>query len=204
MKSKKGRIGILLSGRGSNFEAILKKIKQGYINAKIVLVVSDNKEARGLNIAKKSNIKTISLNKKDYKNRHDFDKQIITYLKGEKIDLVVLAGYMRIISKNFVESFKNKIMNIHPALLPAFPGLNAQKKALRYGVKYSGCTVHFVDEKVDHGPIILQSVVPVYQDDTEDSLSKRILKKEHVIFPEAIKLFFEDKLKVEGRRVILG
>ncbi len=200
---KKGKIGILLSGRGSNFRAILKATLEGKIDAEIVVVISDRKDAGGLTTAREYGIRAVYLNPKSFNTREEYDKKIVEILKDEKVELVALAGYMRIITPYFVESFRNRIMNIHPALLPSFPGLNAQKKALNYGVRYSGCTVHFVDEKVDHGPIILQAVVPVYQNDTVETLSERILKEEHKIYPLSIKLFFEGKLEVKGRKVLI-
>ncbi len=200
---EKGKIGVLLSGRGSNFKAIFEKVKSGEIKAEIVVVISDNADAQGLEFAKENGIETVSLDIKSFPSRKDYDRKIIDILKGKAVDLVLLAGYMKIVGEEFVSSFKNRIMNIHPALLPSFPGLHAQRKALKYGVRYSGCTVHFVDEKMDHGPIILQAVVPVYQDDTEESLSERILREEHRIYPEAVRLFFEGKLEIRGRRVFI-
>ncbi len=202
-KNNKGRIGVLLSGRGSNFRAILKETLSGKIDAEIVVVISDKKDAKGLVTAKSHGIRAIYLSPKGFNSREEYDKEIVRILKEEKVDLVLLAGYMRIITPYFVENFSGRIMNIHPALLPSFPGLHAQKKALDYGVRYSGCTVHFVDEKVDHGPIILQAVVPVYQNDTEETLSQRILKEEHKIYPLAVKLFFENKLEIKGRKVLI-
>ncbi len=200
---KKGKIGVLLSGRGSNFKAIFEKVKSGEIKAEIVVVVSDNADAKGLKFAKENGIEAVFLDIKSFPSRKDYDRKIIDILKEREVDLVLLAGYMKIVGEEFVSSFKNRIMNIHPALLPSFPGLHAQRKALKYGVRYSGCTVHFVDEKMDHGPIILQAVVPVYQEDTEESLSERILREEHRIYPEAVKLYFEGKLEVKGRRVFI-
>ncbi len=200
---KKGKIGVLLSGRGSNFKAIFEKVKSGEIKAEIVVVVSDNADAKGLEFAKENGIEAVFLDIKSFPSRKDYDRKIIDILKEREVDLVLLAGYMKIVGEEFVSSFKNRIMNIHPALLPSFPGLHAQRKALKYGVRYSGCTVHFVDEKMDHGPIILQAVVPVYQEDTEESLSERILREEHRIYPEAVKLYFEGKLEVKGRRVFI-
>jgi len=200
---KKGRIGVLLSGRGSNFKAILEKVKKGEINAAIVVVISDNKDAKGLEIAKGEGIEAIFVDLKKFDSREEYDREIVRILKEKNVDLVILAGYMKIVGGEFVSSFKNRIMNIHPALLPSFPGLHAQRKAVKYGVRYSGCTVHFVDEKMDHGPIILQAVVPVYQDDTEETLSERILREEHRIFPEAVKLFFDGRLEIKGRKVFI-
>ncbi len=200
---KKGKIAVLLSGRGSNFMAIHDAILEGKINAEIVLVFSNKKEARGLQIAEERGLETLFLDPKDFPSREDYDKRIVEELKKRKVDLVCLAGYMRILTPYFVDQFRNKIMNIHPALLPSFPGLHAQKQALEWGVKFSGATVHFVTEEVDAGPIIVQAVVPVFQYDTEETLSARILEQEHKIYPEAIRLFFEGKLEVRGRRVYI-
>jgi phosphoribosylglycinamide formyltransferase-1 len=201
---KKNRIGVLLSGRGSNFRAILENIKKGYIkDAEIAVVISDKPDAEGLKYAKQEDIPAFFIDIKEFQNREKYEEKIINILKEYNVALVVLAGYMKIIGENFVKNFKNRIMNIHPALLPSFPGLHSQRKAIKYGVRYSGCTVHFVDEKMDHGPIILQAVVPVFQKDTEESLSIRILKEEHKIYSEAIKLFFEKKLRIDGRKVYI-
>ncbi len=200
---KKGRIGVLLSGRGSNFRAILKETLKGNIKAEIVVVISNKKNARGLATARSNGIRAVYLSPKGFNSREEYDKELVRILEEERVDLVLLAGYMRIVTPYFVKKFAGRIMNIHPALLPSFPGLHAQKKALDYGVRYSGCTVHFVDEEVDHGPIILQAVVPVYQNDTEETLSERILKEEHKIYPLAVKLFFENKLEIIGRKVII-
>ena len=200
------QIAVLLSGRGSNFKAILNAIQTKYImNAEISLVVSNNIDAPGLVYADVKNIETLYMDKSLYNDRESFDRVIIERLQKKRIDLVCLAGYMMLISPCFVNAFKNRIMNIHPSLLPSFPGLNAQKQALECGVKVAGCTVHFVDDHMDHGPIIAQSVVIIEDNDTEDSLSKRILEEEHRIYPEAVKLFVEKRLLVEGRKVkILG
>lgn len=200
------QIAVLLSGRGSNFKAILNAIQTKYImNAEISLVVSNNIDAPGLVYADVKNIETLYMDKSLYNDRESFDRVIIERLQKKRIDLVCLAGYMMLISPCFVNAFKNRIMNIHPSLLPSFSGLNAQKQSLEYGVKVAGCTVHFVDDHMDHGPIIAQSVVIIEDNDTEDSLSKRILEEEHRIYPEAVKLFVEKRLLVEGRKVkILG
>jgi len=200
---KKGRIAVLLSGRGSNFMAIHDAILDGKINAEIVLVFSNKKDARGLQIAKERGLETLFLDPKDFPSREEYDKRIVEELKKRDVDLVCLAGYMRILTPYFVNQFRNRIMNIHPALLPSFPGLHAQRQALEWGVKFSGATVHFVTEEVDAGPIIIQAVVPVFQYDTEETLSSRILKQEHKIYPEAIRLFFEGKLEVRGRKVYI-
>jgi len=200
---KRGRIAVFLSGRGSNFRAIHDAILAGKINADIVLVFSNRQEAPGLAIARERGLETLFLNPKLYPTREDYDREILRELLKREVDLVCLAGYMRILTPVLCQAYRHRIMNIHPALLPSFPGLNAQRQALEWGVKYSGATVHFVSEEVDMGPIILQAVVPVLQDDTEESLAERILKEEHRIYPEAVRLFFEGKLEVRGRRVFI-
>jgi len=200
---KRGRIAVFLSGRGSNFRAIHDAILAGKINADIVLVFSNREEAPGLAIARERGLETLYLNPKLYPTREDYDREILRELLKREVDLVCLAGYMRILTPVLCQAYRHRIMNIHPALLPSFPGLNAQRQALEWGVKYSGATVHFVSEEVDMGPIILQAVVPVLQDDTEESLAERILKEEHRIYPEAVRLFFEGKLEVRGRRVFI-
>ena len=202
-------LAILISGRGSNMEAILKTIRKKKIPANPAVVISNKPDAKGLKIAKKLGVKTEVVDSQDFKgDRAEYDKKIIKVLEKYGVTpengLVCLAGFMRIISPEFIRKYKNRIMNIHPALLPAYPGLYAQKQALEGGAKYSGCTVHFADEKVDHGPIILQSVVKIKDDDTEQSLSKRILAQEHKIYPEAVRLFALGKLKVAGKRTRLG
>ena len=202
-------LAILISGRGSNMEAILKTIRKKKIPANPAVVISNKPDAKGLRIAKKLGVKTEVVDSQDFKgDRAEYDKKIIKVLEKYGVTpengLVCLAGFMRIISPDFIRKYKNRIMNIHPALLPAYPGLYAQKQALEGGAKYSGCTVHFADEKVDHGPIILQSVVKIKDDDTEQSLSKRILAQEHKIYPEAVRLFALGKLKVAGKRTKLG
>lgn len=189
-------------------EAILKSIKNKKIPIKPVVVISNKPDAKGLKIAKRLGVKTEIIESAGFKgNRWDYDKKIVSVLTKygvtQKNGLICLAGFMRIISPQFIRKYKNKIMNIHPALLPAFPGLNAQKQAVKHGAKYSGCTVHFVDEGVDTGAVILQIVVPVKDNDTEDSLSKRILAKEHQAYPEAVRLFAEKKIRVSGRRTII-
>lgn len=200
--NKKGKIVIFLSGRGSNFLAIHDAILAGTINAEIALVFSNKKEAKGLQIAKERNLETLHLNPKNYDSREDYERAIIKELKKRDIDLICLAGYMKILSPLLCTEFLNKIINIHPALLPSFPGLHVQQSAIDWGVRFSGATVHFVTPDVDMGPIILQAVVPVLQDDTEDTLSERILKEEHKIYPESIRLYFEGKLLVKERRVL--
>jgi phosphoribosylglycinamide formyltransferase-1 len=201
-------LAILISGRGSNMEAILKAIKKKKIPIKPAVVISNQPDAKGLKIAKMLGVKTEVVNSTGFKgDRWDYDKKIVSVLTKygvtQKNGLVCLAGFMRIISPQFIRRYKNKIMNIHPALLPAFPGLHAQKQAVKYGAKYSGCTVHFVDEGIDTGPVILQLVVPIKDNDTEDTLSKRILAKEHEAYPEAVRLFAEKKIRIWGRRTII-
>jgi phosphoribosylglycinamide formyltransferase-1 len=200
---KNGRIAIFLSGRGSNFMAIHDAIVAGTINAEIVLVFSNKKEARGLQIARERNLETLHLNPKEYPSKEAYDEAIIQEIQKRDVDLICLAGYMKILTPLFCNTFKNKVMNIHPALLPSFPGLHVQQKAIDWGVRYSGATVHFVTADVDMGPIIMQAAVPVLQDDTEDSLSERILEQEHKIYPEAVRLYFEGSLEVKGRRVFI-
>lgn len=194
-------IGVLASGRGSNFQSIIDSIESGYLKARIVLLVTDNPNSYAIERAQKHGIETLILIPKHYGSRNDYYKKVAHELKIRETGLVVLAGFMRIVGKPLIETFPNRIMNIHPALLPSFPGLHGQAQAVDYGVKISGCTVHFVDEGMDTGPIIIQAAVPAYFDDTEDVLSQRILKLEHRIFPEAIRLFSENRLEVVGRKV---
>jgi phosphoribosylglycinamide formyltransferase-1 len=196
-------IGVLVSGRGTNLQAIVEAVEEGKIEGNISIVVSDNPDAYALKRAKQHNIETRYINFTEFKNREDYDKEIIKTMEEKKIDLVVLAGYMRILSPYFIRTYKNKIINIHPALLPSFPGLHAQKQATEHGVKVSGCTVHFVDEGVDSGLIILQKAVEVKDNDTEESLAGKILKEEHQIYPRAIQLFCQGRLIIKGRKVII-
>jgi phosphoribosylglycinamide formyltransferase-1 len=200
---KRGKIAVFLSGRGSNFLAIHDAIREEKINADIDLVFSNKKEAPGLKIAQERKLQTLNLNPKEYASREDYDRQIIEEIQNRDIDLICLAGYMRILTPLFCHALRNKVINIHPALLPSFPGLHVQQKAIDWGVRYSGATVHFVTPEVDMGPIIIQAVVPVLQDDTEDTLSERILKEEHKIYPEAVRLYFEGMLEVRDRRVFI-
>jgi len=201
-------LAILISGRGSNMEAILKSIKRKKIRINPAVVISNKPDAAGLKIAKRLGVKTEVVDSLDYiGKRVEYDKKVISVLNKygvtPKNGLVCLAGFMRIISPQFVRKYKNRMINIHPALLPSFPGLNSQEQTIKYGAKFSGCTVHFADERVDTGPIILQAIVKVKDDDTKESLSKRILVKEHILFPLAIKLFAENKIKILGRRTII-
>ena len=199
------KIGVLVSGRGSNLQAIIDAVEARKIKADIAVVISNVPGVAALDKAKKYGIKTVVIDHKEHADKSSYETQLIKALEESQVGLVCLAGYMKLLSPEFVRHFRGHIMNIHPALLPAFPGLHVQKKALEYGVKYSGCTVHFVDEGCDTGPIIIQAAVPVLDNDTEDTLSARILEQEHRIYPEAIRLYSEGKLKIEGRRVkILG
>lgn len=194
-------LGVLISGRGSNLQAIIDASERGEIPAKVAVVISNNPDALGLERAKKHGIPAVVINNREFKDKNTYELEIVKVLQQHKVDLVCLAGYMRIVGPVLLEHYQGKMINIHPALLPSFPGLHAQKQALDYGVKISGATVHFVDEGCDTGPIIIQAAVPVLEDDTEESLSERILEQEHKIYPQAIKLFAEGRLKIEGRRV---
>lgn len=196
------RIGVLLSGRGSNFEALAESISAGRIpNAEIALVLSNREGAPGIDRAKARGLATRVIPSKGLE-REAYDRQVVAALREANVDLICLAGYMRLLSPYFVAAFPRRILNIHPSLLPSFPGLESQKQALEYGVKFAGCTVHFVDENLDAGPIVLQAAVAVADHDTEDSLSARILKEEHRIYSEAVKIVLEGNYKIEGRRVI--
>jgi len=196
------RIGVLLSGRGSNFEALADSVVSGKIpNAEIALVLSNREAAAGIERAKSRGLATRVIPSRGLE-REAYDRLVVAALNETKVDLICLAGYMRLLSPYFVAAFPQKILNIHPSLLPSFPGLEAQRQALDYGVKFAGCTVHFVDENLDAGPIIVQSVVPVEDRDTEETLSARILKEEHRIYSEAVKLVLEGKYKIIGRRVV--
>jgi phosphoribosylglycinamide formyltransferase-1 len=198
----KKRIGVLLSGRGSNFEALAESIASGRIpNAEIAMVISNRDGAPGIDRAKARGISTRVIPSKGLE-REAYDRQVVEVLNEHKVDLVCLAGYMRLLSPYFVAAFPNRILNIHPSLLPSFPGLESQRQALEYGVKFAGCTVHFVDENLDAGPIVLQAVLPVNDNDTEDTLSARILQEEHRIYSEAVRIVLEGRYKIEGRRVI--
>ena len=197
----KKRIAVLLSGRGSNFEAIADNVAAGRINAEIAVVLSNRADALGLERARQRGLPAVVLPSKGLE-REAYDHQVVAALREKQVDLVCLAGFMRVLSPYLVREFHDRILNIHPGLLPAFPGLEAHRQALEYGVKVSGCTVHFVDEFVDHGPIILQASVPVLDDDTPETLSARILSEEHRIYSEAINLVLNDRIRVEGRHVV--
>ena len=195
------RLGVLASGRGSNFQSIIDAVERGRLNAEIAVLITDNHSAFAIERAKEHNIEYLVISPGEFGSRDDFYRKVARELEKRKTGLVVLAGFMRIVGKPLIDAFRGRIMNIHPAILPAFPGLHGQRQALEYGVRVSGCTVHFVDEGMDTGPIIIQAAVPVSHDDTEDSLSERILRLEHRIYPEAIRLFSEGKIRIEGRVV---
>ena len=200
---KRGRLAVFLSGRGSNFMAIREAVRRGDIDAEIGLVFSNKADAPGLAKAKEWGLDTLFLDPKLFPTREDYDRAIVDEVERRGIDLIGLAGYMKVLTPGLCDAFKYRIVNIHPALLPAFPGLHVQQKAIDWGVRFSGCTVHFVAAEVDMGPIILQAVVPVLQDDTEETLAARILVEEHKIYPRAVGLYFEGRIEVRGRRVFI-
>ncbi len=202
--AKKIRIGALASGGGTNLQAIIDRCADGSVDAEIVLLICNNPGAGALQRAERAGIPTLTIDHREFAERKEFDLAVVSALQEAEVDLVVLAGFMRIVTETILDVFPYRVMNIHPALLPAFPGLHVQKKAIEYGAKFSGCTVHFVDTGVDTGPIIIQAVVPIFDDDTEESLSARILAREHKIYPRAIQLFAEGRLKISERRVIIG
>jgi phosphoribosylglycinamide formyltransferase-1 len=197
-------IAVLLSGGGTNLQAIIDAIEAKGLDAKIQLVLSNKADAFGLVRAQNHGIPTEILDHKAYTSREAYDQAVVDLLRGRGVELVALAGFMRLLSPVFIKAYSNRIMNIHPALLPLFPGLHVQKKAVDHGVRFSGCTVHFVNDECDEGPIIIQAVVPVFADDTEAKLAARILKEEHRIYPRAIQLYAEGRLRVDGRRVIVA
>jgi phosphoribosylglycinamide formyltransferase-1 len=199
--SERPSIAVLISGSGSNLQAIIDASERGDIPCRVGIVISNKADAYGLVRAKKHGIPTEVVAHKEFATREDFDARLVEVIRGSGVDLVCLAGFMRILTPVFVRAFPNRILNIHPALLPSFPGTHGPGQALAYGVRFSGCTVHFLDEGVDTGPIIVQAIVPVYDDDTEDTLAARILVQEHLIYPMAIRLFFSGRLAVEGRKV---
>jgi phosphoribosylglycinamide formyltransferase-1 len=201
---EKLNVGVLVSGRGSNLQSIIDAAEGGRLTAELKIVLSDREDAFGLERARKHGIAAEWVDPSLHAAREDYDRAVVAKLREADVELVVLAGFMRILSPLFVESFKNRTMNIHPALLPSFPGLNVQQKALDHGARFSGCTVHFVDTGVDTGPIIIQAAVPVLDGDTEESLSRRILQQEHRIFPKAIQLYAEGRIRVKGRRVSIN
>jgi phosphoribosylglycinamide formyltransferase-1 len=194
-------VSFLVSGRGLNFSYIARDILSGKIRAKLGIVISDKRNAGVLSIAGKFGVEAFFLDPRAYRNRRDYEHEMIELLKSVKTDLIVTAGYMRMLSPYFVAIYKNRIINIHPSLLPSFPGIKGQKMALDYGVKITGCTSHFVDDGIDSGPIIMQSAVSVHEDDTVDSLSMRILKEEFKLLPETVRLLCEGRVKIKGRRV---
>ncbi|SFH64374.1 phosphoribosylglycinamide formyltransferase-1 [Selenomonas ruminantium] len=201
MTEMKQKLGVLCSGRGTDLQSIIDAIGRGEVNAEIAVVLADKPEAFALERAKKAGIKAVCVNRKQYDGRESFEKALIAELEEAGVTLVVLAGFMRILTPVFVHHFAGRIMNIHPALLPSFPGAHAHRDVLAYGVKVSGCTVHFVDEGTDSGPIILQAAVPVLDGDTEETLGARVLEQEHIIYPQAIQLYCEGRLQVDGRQV---
>ncbi len=193
-------LGILCSGRGSNMQSIMAAIESGQIKAEIGIVLTDKPEARALQVASEAGIKSVCVNRKACSSQQEFEEKLVAELKAANVTLVVLAGFMRILSPYFVEAYRHRILNIHPSLLPSFGGAHAHRDVLAYGTKVSGCTIHFVDEGMDHGPIILQDTVPVLDDDTEDTLAARVLTKEHILYPKAIELFVDGKLELIGER----
>ena len=201
--SKLLRIGVLASGGGTNLQAIIDRCQDGTLAAEMAVVITNNPGAGALDRASKAGIKTLCINHRGFSQREDFDSAVINALQENEVDLVVLAGFMRIITQTFIDAFPERIINIHPALLPAFPGLHVQQQAIDYGARFSGCTVHFVDGGVDTGPIIMQAVVPILPDDTADTLAARILEQEHQAYPRAIQLIAEGRVRVDGRLVTI-
>jgi len=201
------RVAVLASGRGSNLQAVIDAIEAGTVQSKIVAVITNKKEAPALERARRHGLPGFFVDPKPYAGRPDsreaYDRELLDVLRRHDVELVLLAGYMKIVTRVLVEAFANRMMNIHPSLLPSFPGLDVQKKAIEWGCKLAGCTVHFVTEGVDEGPIILQAVVPILDDDTPNTLAARILEQEHKIYPRAVQLFAEKRLRVEGRRVFI-
>lgn len=195
-------LGILCSGRGSNMQSIMAAIESGQIKAEIGIVLTDKPEARALQVAREAGIKSVCVNRKACSTQQEFEEKLVAELKAANVTLVVLAGFMRILSPYFVEAYRHRILNIHPSLLPSFGGAHAHRDVLAYGTKVSGCTIHFVDEGMDQGPIILQDTVPVLDDDTEDTLAARVLTKEHILYPKAIELFVDGRLElIDDRHV---
>jgi len=197
------RLGVLASGRGSNLQAIIDAIEAGRLSARIEVVLSDRAHAEALGRARRHGIKAIFVDPRACDDRNVFDSALVNILQVHQVELVCLAGFMRLLTPTFLAEFPGRVMNIHPALLPAFAGLHAQRQALEHGVRVAGCTVHFVDEGVDTGPIVLQAAVPAFDDDTEETLSARILVEEHKLYPQAIQLFAEGRLEIKGRRVFI-
>jgi phosphoribosylglycinamide formyltransferase-1 len=202
--SEGGRtLGVLISGRGSNLQAILDAIGTGRLSAKVGVVISNKGDAPGLERARKAGVPTVAISHRDFDSRESFDAAVLEALQRYDVDVICLAGFMRILSPVLVRAYPHRILNIHPSLLPAFTGLNAQRQALEHGVKVSGVTVHLVDEELDHGPILLQRTVPVLENDDEEALSARILEQEHQVYPEAIELVLDGRVRIEGRRAII-
>lgn len=199
--AEKQKLGVLCSGRGTDLQSIIDAIGRGEVEAEIAVVLTDKPDAFALTRAEKAGIKAVCVNRKEYEGREPFEEALIKELEEAGVTLVVLAGFMRILTPLFVRHFAGRIMNIHPALLPSFPGAHAHRDVLAYGVKVSGCTVHFVDEGTDSGPIIMQAAVPVLPGDTEETLGARVLEQEHIIYPKAVQLYCEGRLNVEGRHV---
>ncbi|MGH7899267.1 MAG: phosphoribosylglycinamide formyltransferase [Candidatus Binatia bacterium] len=197
-------IGVLASGTGSNLQAIIDTIESGQVPAEIRILVCNRAQAKAVERAEQHGIPVEIIDHKTFSKRERFDERVVEVLRERGVELVCLAGFDRLLSAVFVQAFPNRILNIHPALLPAFPGLHAQRQAIEYGARIAGCTVHLVDEQTDHGPIVIQAAVPVYGDDTEESLAERILAEEHRIYPEAICLFAEERIRIDGRRVLIA
>jgi len=197
-------LGVLISGRGSNLQAILDAIAAGRLDARVGIVISNKRDAPGLKRAEAASVPTAFVSHRDYGSREAFDEAVVKELRAHEVDVVCLAGFMRILSPVLVQAFPDRILNVHPSLLPAFVGLDAQRQALDYGAKVSGCTVHLVDEELDHGPIVLQASVPVEEDDDEDTLSARILEQEHRLYPEAIRLLLAGRVRIAGRRAFVS
>lgn len=197
------RIGVLASGGGTNLQSIIDRCQDGSLDAEIAVVICNNPDAGALDRADRAGIPTRCINHREFASREDFDTTVVKALQGAGVELVVLAGFMRIITQTFIDAFPDRVINIHPALLPSFPGMHVQQQAIDYGARFSGCTVHFVDGGVDTGPIIIQAVVPVHQDDTAETLAARILKEEHRVYPRAIQLIAEGRVRVNGRQVII-
>ncbi len=197
------KIGVLVSGRGSNLQALIDAYQSGKIEGHIALVISDNPNAYAIERCKKHKIPYKVVLRKDFPSKRDFEREMVRLLKEKEVELVVLAGFMRVLSGEFLSAFPMRVINIHPSLIPAFQGLNAQKQALDYGAKITGCTVHFVSEELDNGPVIIQACVPILPEDTEESLSERILKFEHRILPQAVKWISEGRVKIDGRKVVV-
>lgn len=197
------KLAVLASGSGTNLQAIIDDVLSGYIPAELKIVISDKKGAYALNRAEQAGIATQVVLPKDFASREEYDAKVVEILKANGVEYVALAGYMRLVSKVFLDAFPNRVVNIHPALLPSFPGIHGQRDAVEYGVKVSGCTVHFVDEDMDHGPIIAQAPVPVLHTDTEETLKERILEQEHILFPHVLRLIAQGKVEVQGRKVII-